>query len=89
MVGAYSPLSLKDALQIRATEQTSVLAGGTDWMIKRERLLPEGCSVLYIGQLKELQGISRDHDTLYIGAACRLSELLSSPTASGISENAT
>ncbi len=76
---AYHPLNLKDALRIRSTEQTSVLAGGTDWMIRQKRLLSEGCSVLYIGQLEELRRIAGDDETLHIGAVCTLSDLLSSP----------
>jgi CO/xanthine dehydrogenase FAD-binding subunit len=79
MVNVYRPLNLMDALTIRISEHVHVLAGGTDFMVKRRRLSPDDRPVLCISQLKELRQIVRNRDELCIGAACTLSELLMSP----------
>jgi xanthine dehydrogenase FAD-binding subunit len=79
MAAVYWPLNLEDALTFLDAERPLVLAGGTDWMIKRERHTPDKRSVLYIGRLPKLRQITQQGDTLCISAACTLSELLESP----------
>jgi len=75
----YRPLILQEALHLRSCENAQVVAGGTDWMLRRARSSPGKQPVLYVGGLKELQGIVLRGDTLCIGAACTLTDLLLSP----------
>ena len=75
----YHPLSLQEALRIRSREHAQVLAGGTDWMLRRARFSMEERPVLNINRLKELQGITLQGEELCIGAACTLTGLLQSP----------
>jgi CO/xanthine dehydrogenase FAD-binding subunit len=79
MAIAYRPLSLTEALRIRSSGNTQVLAGGTDLMVKRGRFSPVVCPVLLISQLEELRQIVRCGDELRIGASCTLTGLLRSP----------
>jgi CO/xanthine dehydrogenase FAD-binding subunit len=69
MAIAYRPLSLTEALRIRSSGNTQVLAGGTDLMVKRRRFSPVVCPVLLISQLEELRQIVRRGDELRIGAS--------------------
>lgn len=79
MAGAHRPLNLQEALRIRSSGHTLVLAGGTDLMVKRGRFPADGRPALYIGSLKELRQIARFGDELRVGAACTLAQLLGSP----------
>lgn len=79
MAIVYHPLNLQEALRVRSREHAQVLAGGTDWMVRRVRFSMEKRPVLYISQINELQGITLQGEELCIGAACTLTELLRSP----------
>ena len=79
MVKAYRPLNLEEALRVQTTLRAQVLAGGTDLMVRRGRVLSGGRPVLYIAHLDELRQITRSADGLRVGAACTLSQLLASP----------
>lgn len=79
MAIVYHPLNLQEALRVRSREHARVLAGGTDWMVRRARFSMEERPVLYVSRLKELQGITLQGEELSIGAACTLTELLQSP----------
>lgn len=79
MAIVYRPVSLWEALRVRSREHAQVVAGGTDWMLRRARSLAGDQPVLYVGRVKELQGIVLRGDTLCIGAACTLTDLLLSP----------
>jgi len=82
MVRAYRPDSLTHALDIMSKNRTTVLAGGTDLMVKRRRWgtmaplfeLP----VIFVSHLGELRGIEEDGGVLKIGASCTYSQLLAS-----------
>jgi xanthine dehydrogenase FAD-binding subunit len=84
LVNTFIPDSLQEALKIKDSYNDAViLAGGTDLMVKQrsgQGLLPGFTKpVLFIGQLESLQHIEKVKKTLYIGAACRLSDLLEHP----------
>ncbi len=79
MAIVYRPVSLREALRVRSREHAWVLAGGTDWMLRQAGASPGNHPVLYVGGLKELQEIGLRGDTLCIGAACTLTDLLASP----------
>ena len=79
MVRVHRPLTLEDALRIRTREHAQVLAGGTDWMVKRGRFSHDARPVVCIAQLNELRQITRHADELRVGAACTLWQLLTSP----------
>ncbi|MBI3230634.1 MAG: xanthine dehydrogenase small subunit [Burkholderiales bacterium] len=71
----YWPQTLQQALQVRAsTPQATILAGGTDvglWVTKQLRDLN---TLLYIGQIAQLQQIQTVDAMLEIGAAVNLNE---------------
>lgn len=83
MAAVYRPVSLRDALAVLEAESPWILAGGTDWMIRRDRHATDKRPLLYIGRLPQLRQISRQGDMLRIGAACTLAELLESPLLPG------
>ncbi|KUG02462.1 xanthine dehydrogenase, fad binding subunit [hydrocarbon metagenome] len=83
MVKAYRPLSLTEALEIRESGDTVLLAGGSDLMVQNRRgsgIIPDlGGAVVFIAHLPELQGIFVAEDSIKIGAACTLAGLLQEP----------
>jgi len=80
MVDGYRPANLAQALRIRAEHECLPLAGGTDLMVQHAR----GSGVrpgfhqplLFLAHLTELRRIVPDGQTLRIGAAVTLTELL-------------
>lgn len=75
MVNGYVPASLKEALEIRAGENVTPYAGGTDLMVKRRA----DAQYLFIGRLPELRRIEEDEDFVRIGAAVTFTEALAHP----------
>ena len=79
MAGTFQPINLKDALEFLHSQNSLVLAGGTDFMLKRARMTREDRPVLCVGHLEELHQIKISGQELRIGAACTLTQLLQSP----------
>ena len=79
MAGTFQPINLKEALEFLHSQHALVLAGGTDFMLKRARLTREDRPVLCVGHLEELRQIKISGQELRIGAACTLTQLLQSP----------
>lgn len=75
MVNGYVPASLQEALEIRAGENVTPYAGGTDLMVKRR---PDA-QYLFIGRLPELRRIEEDENFVRIGAAVTFTEALAHP----------
>jgi xanthine dehydrogenase FAD-binding subunit len=88
MVEFYRPQTLGEALQIRAEHAATPLAGGTDLLVRYRNwagTLPKlGNSVVYVGHLPELGGITVSGNgvgpEIRIGAAVTYSELLAHPS---------
>ena len=74
MVNGYTPTTLAEALEIRAKEQVTPFAGGTDLMIRGD----ENAHYLFLHKIKEMREISEDDSYLKIGATCTFSEILAS-----------
>lgn len=80
MVKAYRPLTLGEALEIRGLNDTVVVAGGSDLMVRYKAWggtapdFPK--DVLFVGHLKELNGISSSNNVIQIGAAVTFSQIL-------------
>lgn len=79
MASTFQPINLKEALEFLHSQHALVLAGGTDFMLKRARLTREDRPVLCVGYLEELRQIKISGQELSIGAACTLTQLLQSP----------
>ena len=83
MVGVYRPATLHEALSLRDTKDTLVLAGGTDLMVKHRAMagtLPSfRKEIVVIGHLSELKEIGISADVAHIGAACTLADILAEP----------
>lgn len=77
---AWRPLNLEEALYLRASRATTVLAGGTDLLVRHRRwsglppTLP--APALMVGHLPELKEITIHDSILRIGACCTLAEIL-------------
>jgi xanthine dehydrogenase FAD-binding subunit len=80
MVDLFSPMTLHEALTIRSAQPVIPFAGGTDLMVRRRSwsgTLPHfDQAVLWLGKIKELQGIAWEDGLLTIGAGTTLAELI-------------
>jgi len=83
MVNLIVPRNLTDALERMSKQKFTVFAGGTDLMIKRRsptKGLQFDQDVLLISDLKELKIISVQENSITIGAAATISEILAHPS---------
>ncbi|SDH96624.1 FAD binding domain-containing protein [Desulfosporosinus hippei] len=80
MVKSYHPVSLQEALAIRAREAVTPYAGGTDLMIKGD----EKAGYLFLNNLSELKKITEDGEYIRIGAACTFTAIQESELAPAI-----
>lgn len=74
MVKSYLASSLKEALDLRASETLTPYCGGTDLMIKAD---PDA-GYLFLNKVPELKGIADRGDHIAIGAACTFTDLIQS-----------
>jgi xanthine dehydrogenase FAD-binding subunit len=74
MVRNNHPVSLKDALDIRAAGKVTPYAGGTDLMLKSG----ENAEFLFLDRIPEMKSITEDSGSIRIGAACTFTEILES-----------
>ncbi len=83
MVKTYRPQNLAEALQIINAEETLLLAGGTDLMVKYRPwngTVPNFAKpVVFIGHLPELTGIEIKADRMTIGAGTTLAAIINHP----------
>lgn len=84
MVGSYLPVSLSEALEIRANEKVTPYSGGTDLMIKPD----ENVVYLFLNKVPEMKHISEDSSYIYIGAGCTFTDILESSIAPAILKEA-
>lgn len=79
MVDSYRPLSLKEALELRAEKGALPFAGGTDLMVRyryESGAIPEYPKpIMFVNHLEELRKIRRVDHGLSIGAAVTLNEV--------------
>ncbi len=82
-VRVLRPATLAEALARLAESRCTVLAGGTDLLVRHRTAagaLPDlSGDVLLVGRLDALRGIARDGGALRVGAAATFAELLESP----------
>jgi len=81
-VDVLSPLSLEEALRLKAERRDAVpIAGGTDVMvsINFDRLRPD--ALLNLNEVPELRGWSRENGTLRLGAGLTYAEAMEEPLA--------
>lgn len=80
MVKSIIPNSLDEVLKLISEEKYRFVAGGTDMLIQHHNLksLPIAFkdNIIYIANLKELQGINVDENYIYIGACEPLENVL-------------
>lgn len=78
----YLPESLEEALEVISKEDTIILAGGTDLMVRRKRpsgLIPKfDKNTVFIANLQELKKIYIEREYLNIGTACTFSKITDS-----------
>lgn len=79
MVETFIPKSKEEALRFLNNRKCTILAGGTDLVVKAKKwsgdLHEFDCDVILIKHLKELKNIKIDEKYISIGAACTLDEL--------------
>ncbi|MFW5711752.1 MAG: FAD binding domain-containing protein, partial [Spirochaetota bacterium] len=80
MVDSYRPLSLKEALELRAETGALPFAGGTDLMVRyryESGAIPDYPKpIMFVNHLDELRAIRRVDHGLSIGAAVTMTEVL-------------
>jgi len=80
MVKSFIPKTFREALEILSENNLTIMAGGTDLMVKNRKWsgLAPGFKgdVLFISQLAELNFIRKENGRIYIGAAVTLERLL-------------
>lgn len=76
----HLPKSLQEACECmkNADENTYILSGGTDLIIKLNNDITEDYTVVDLSWLEELKGIKEHNDYISIGAMTRLSEVVES-----------
>lgn len=79
MVEKYSPHSLNEALDILASKDVYIVAGGSDLMVQKKNtagLLPKfDKDVLFLAHVEELKKVYEDEEGVHIGAGVHLSDL--------------
>lgn len=75
MVNGFSPVSLKEALEIRKANDVVPYAGGTDLMIAEHRT----GDYLFLNRVPELRIVEQEGDILRLGAGCTFTELIDHP----------
>ena len=84
MIKSCVPKTLSEALDLLDKENYLLVAGGTDLLVQHHNLktLPIDFkkSVMYIGNIKELQGITEDENYIYIGSGEPLQRILDYPS---------
>lgn len=79
IIKSYIPKDLEEALNIINKEETIVIAGGSDLMVRRKRpsgLLPNfDKTSVFITRLKELKKIYKEGNFLMIGGGCTFTEI--------------
>lgn len=70
----HAPTSLEEAVELLSKygREASLLAGGTDLLVKMKQRLVEPKHLINIKNIKELIGIEEREDGIHIGAATRL-----------------
>ena len=79
MVNKYIPHSLNEALDILASKDVYIVAGGSDMMVVKKNtasLLPKfDKDVLYLAHVDELKKVYEDKEGIHIGAGVHLADL--------------
>lgn len=92
MVDSYRPLSLKEALELRAETGALPFAGGTDLMVRyryESGAIPDYPKpIMFVNHLDELRAIRRVDHGLSIGAAVTMTEVLESDEVPAILKEA-
>jgi CO/xanthine dehydrogenase FAD-binding subunit len=80
LVKSYIPKTYKEALEILSSDNATIIAGGTDLMVKNRNwsgLAPKfDKSVMFVSQLSEIDFIQRVNGEIRIGATATLENLL-------------
>lgn len=76
----FIPSSISEAAKLAATQDVTILAGGTDLMLQFEmgKVTLKDSSLMSLRKLDELRNISEKDGVIEIGALCTISELLNS-----------
>lgn len=74
MVNGYKPVSLQEAIEIRAAENVIPYAGGTDLMVQNKK----NAVYLFLNDIDEIKQITADDEYIRIGAAVTFTQALES-----------
>ncbi|WP_313134786.1 FAD binding domain-containing protein [Anaerocolumna sp.] len=84
MVNGYQPVSLQEALNIKAEHRVTIYGGGTDLMVGKDK--PD--TYLFVNLIPEMKNIIEDQDYIRIGAAATFTEVLENSLTSQILKDA-
>lgn len=76
----YSPYNIHELKDNIANMDGRIyfIAGGTDWTINRYEHRKNTACVIYLGKVRELKRIRKINHALFIGAACTMTEIMTS-----------
>lgn len=74
----YTPNTLEEALELMAREELHICAGGTDLLVDLRNKVLEDTSLVALGKIAELKGITMEGDRLVIGAMTTFTEVMES-----------
>ena len=77
----HEPLTIEDALELKKTlgENARLLAGGTDLLVHLKKKLITTKNIISLSRIKPLSLITREDDSVVIGACTTMAQLSSSP----------
>ena len=84
MVNGFMATSLKEALEIRSSENVMPYGGGTDLMIEGK----ENVTYLFLNKVPEMKQITEDDEYIRIGASCTFTEVLNSSLVPNLMKDA-
>ncbi len=81
MFDFHEPFSIQEALELKKThkENSKFLAGGTDLLVHLKKKLISTDNIISLSKVKDLARITKEENSVIIGACATMSQLSSSP----------
>lgn len=76
----YHPKTVKEACKMLSKSKGEIVAGGTSEALKRNNSIE---TLIDIGRISEIEGITKDSDYYYIGAATKIQDIYKSTELDG------
>ena len=74
-INVFTPANISETLELLKEDNTRILAGGTDIILKRDKLLRDELVLIDISRMERLNFIKRDQGCIEIGTMATFSQL--------------